>query len=86
MGYGKKAARNIDQRLMGTYRWDQIAPEIAYGHEVPEQPVECARHESGETPAHERVETFEEVKVGLGAEEVLVEAGRCLRCDVKDHH
>ena len=27
MGYGKKAARNIDQRLMGAWRWDSIDPQ-----------------------------------------------------------
>ncbi len=30
MGYGKKAARNIDQRLMGSYRWDQLQLEFHY--------------------------------------------------------
>ena len=82
MGYGKKAARNIDQRLMGVYRWDQIDAHIAYSQLPPSQPSESPRHEPGELPARERVESFVEAMVGLTGEEALDEAGRCLRCDV----
>src|ERR1017187_6732438 len=41
MGYGKKAARKMDQRLMGTYRWDKIDPASEYDNTPPEQPSEC---------------------------------------------
>jgi NADH-quinone oxidoreductase subunit F len=86
MGYGKKAARNIDQRLMGAYRWDQIAPPFEYDMSPPEQTHESGRHTVEELPAHERVESFEEAVVGLGADEAVDEARRCLRCDIKEHH
>jgi NADH-quinone oxidoreductase subunit F len=86
MGYGKKAARNIDQRLMGTYRWDQIAPPFEYDMSPPEQPHESGRHTVEELPPLERVESFEEAVVGLGADEAVDEARRCLRCDIKEHH
>jgi NADH-quinone oxidoreductase subunit F len=86
MGYGKKAARNIDQRLMGAYRWDQIAPPFEYDMSPPEQPHESGRHTVEELPPLERVESFEEAVVGLGADEAVDEARRCLRCDIKEHH
>jgi NADH-quinone oxidoreductase subunit F len=86
MGYGKKAARNIDQRLMGSGRWDNIWPEFVYSNAPPEAPSESRRHETSELPAAERVESFVEAMVGLSADDALDEAGRCLRCDIKDHH
>ena len=86
MGYGKKAARKIDQRLMGTYRWDRIDPHIAYSQVAPQQPSESQRHTTGELPARERVESFVEAMVGISPGEALDEAGRCLRCDIRDHH
>ena len=86
MGYGKKAARNIDQRLMGTYRWDRITPRFEYSQKPPEQPSESSRHECEAIPAAERVENFEEAVAGLSAAEALEEACRCMRCDIKDTH
>ena len=86
MGYGKKAARKIDQRLMGTYRWDRIDPHIAYSQVAPQQPSESQRHTPGELPARERVESFVEAMVGISPADALDEAGRCLRCDIRDHH
>jgi NADH-quinone oxidoreductase subunit F len=86
MGYGKKAARNIDMRLMGAWRWDRIDPHFTYSQQPPDEPVPSRRHTLAEVPAAERVENFEEVVIGLSAGETLEEAGRCLRCDIKDHH
>jgi NADH-quinone oxidoreductase subunit F len=86
MGYGKKAARNIDKRLMGPGRWENIWPQFVYSNDPPEEPTESPRHETSELPAAERAESFVEAMVGLSAEEALDEAGRCLRCDIKDHH
>jgi NADH-quinone oxidoreductase subunit F len=86
MGYGKKAARNIDARLMGAGRWDNIWPQFVYGNTPPEEPSKSRRHETSELPAAERAESFVEAMVGLTADDALDEAGRCLRCDLKDHH
>ena len=86
MGYGKKAARNINQRLMGPGRWDNIWPQFAYSNEPPEEPSQTPRHKTGELPAADRAESFAEATVGLSAGEAFEEAGRCLRCDIKDHH
>jgi NADH-quinone oxidoreductase subunit F len=86
MGYGKKAARTIDSRLMGSGRWEKIGAQFSYGNQVPTQPAASPRHKGSEVPALERVESFEETVLGLSAEEAAEEAGRCLRCDVHEHH
>jgi NADPH-dependent glutamate synthase beta subunit-like oxidoreductase len=86
MGYGKRAARVIDQRLMGPWRWEGIAPKFTYSNIAPQIPSENPRHHVTELPATERAESFIETTVGLSAEEAAKEAGRCLRCDIKDHH
>jgi NADH-quinone oxidoreductase subunit F len=83
MGYGKKAARNIDERLMGVRRWAKLFPEFEYAQEAPLLPSESRRHHPGHLPAHERVKSVEEVVIGLTLEEAHEEACRCLRCDVK---
>ncbi len=86
MGYGKKAARKMDQRLMGTYRWDKIDPGFAYSNAPSGDPSPSQRHTLEELPARERVESFVEAMISLSDEETLDEASRCLRCDIKDHH
>ncbi len=86
MGYGKKAARNIDLRLMGPGRWDEIAPQVSYSHELPDEAVPGPSHHGHELPAAERMNGFVEVVVGIQAEEALEEATRCLRCDIHEHH
>jgi NADH-quinone oxidoreductase subunit F len=86
MGYGKKAARNIDARLMGPGRWESISAHFAYSQVPPEQPNESPRHRVTELPAQERAESFVEAMVGLSSGESQDEAGRCLRCDIRDHH
>jgi NADH-quinone oxidoreductase subunit F len=86
MGYGKKAARNIDARLMGPGRWESIGAQLAYSQAAPEHTSESRRHRTTELPAVERAESFVEAVVGLSAEEASDEAARCLRCDVRDHH
>jgi len=82
MGYGKKAARLIDARLMGLSRMDRLWPEFEHGQAVPAQPAPCGRHLVKELPAAQRVTNFGEAVVGLSAAEALEEAKRCLRCDV----
>jgi NADH-quinone oxidoreductase subunit F len=86
MGYGKKAARKMDQRLMGAYRWDKIDPGFVYSNAPPGDPTPSQRHTLVELPARERVESFVESMISLSDEETLDEASRCLRCDIKDHH
>lgn len=85
MGYGKKAARNIDERLMGARRMEQISVDFEIDQRAPESPSEARRHMVHELPALERVKGFGEAVVGLAGNEALEEACRCLRCDVRNH-
>ncbi len=83
MGYGKKAARNIDKRLMGQKRYPQLLPAFVYTMEPPEKPAEVGRHVPAEAPAAERVKSCEEVSLGLTPAAALAETSRCLRCDIR---
>jgi NADH-quinone oxidoreductase subunit F len=83
MGIGKKAARNIDKRLMGLERFASLVPEFAYQMVPPETPSEFARHVPGEMPAAERVRSYAEVSLGLTPVAALEETFRCLRCDIR---
>jgi NADH-quinone oxidoreductase subunit F len=82
MGYGKKAARTMDTRLMGAARFDKVFPEFSIDDSPPVM-VEHHRHDQTEVPAGERVQNFSEAVVGLNAFEALEEAARCLRCDLR---
>ena len=85
MGYGKKAARNIDRRLMGENRLPAVMPNPEYDQRVPSHPSKHRRRLPAELPAGERAGSFEEVVVGLTREQALEEADRCLRCDVREN-
>ena len=83
MGIGKKAARNIDKRLMEQKRIPSLIPEFEYAMEPPETPSPFARHVPGEMPAAQRVQSNAEVSLGLTAAAALEETSRCLRCDIR---
>jgi NADH-quinone oxidoreductase subunit F len=84
MGYGKKAARFIDQRLMEDVRTQEFLPHFEYDQTPPEHVSESRRHHPHPLPAKQRVKDFQEAVLPLTAEEALEEAGRCLRCDIRD--
>jgi NADH-quinone oxidoreductase subunit F len=83
MGYGKKAARNIDHALMGVERMHKLMPEFTYG-QTPPEPSESRRHRPTPRPAAERARSFGEAMCALTDEEAMEEARRCLRCDVRE--
>jgi len=83
MGYGKRAAKRIDERLTGRKRFAQVFPEFEYEQAVPAHVSESPRHHVSELPAGQRRCTFAEATVGLSAVEATEEAFRCLRCDVR---
>ena len=83
MGIGKKAARNIDKRLMGQERFASLIPDFAYEMEPPETQSELPRHVPGEMPAAQRVQSYAEVSLGLTAVAAREETARCLRCDIR---
>ncbi len=82
MGYGKKAARLMDEALMGAQRFSEIAPKLDYDQTPPVHTSECPRRVPGQLPPRERAKNFEEVTVGLTVIQALEEANRCLRCDI----
>jgi NADH-quinone oxidoreductase subunit F len=84
MGFGKKAARNMDRKLMGVRRWEQVFPVFEYDQTPPAHPNDSPRHHVSEHEASERARTFEEATIGLAPVEAMEEACRCLRCDVKN--
>ena len=83
MDYGKQAARNIDERLMGESRWVRLFPDFVYEQKTPEESGESRRHTARAIPARRRVRGNEEVVRGLAPEEAWEEACRCLRCDIR---
>jgi NADH-quinone oxidoreductase subunit F len=84
MGYGKKAARFIDQRLMEEVRTQEFLPHFEYDQKPPEHVSESGRHHPHPLPAKQRVKNFQEAVLPLTAEEAVDEASRCLRCDIHD--
>ena len=86
MGYGKRAVRYIDMKLMGENRMPKIFPEFRYSQTAPREPGPASRQVPAELPPGERARTLEEVSLGLTPEQGLLEANRCLRCDVREHH
>jgi len=85
MGYGKKAARNIDQRLMGEMRWPRLWPKFDYSMVPPAHVSESLRHHVHELPADERAGGFMEAVTGLTPVEAMEETCRCLRCDIREN-
>jgi NADH-quinone oxidoreductase subunit F len=83
MGFGKKAARNIDKRLMGVKRFTSLWPEFEYAQEPPEKQSESRRHVPGEVAAATRVKSSVEVSLGLTPVAAMEETARCLRCDIR---
>jgi NADH-quinone oxidoreductase subunit F len=84
MGYGKKAARTIDERLTGRPRFRTLFPTFDYDQHVPAHPSESRRHVVTEPTAATRVGGFAEATIGLTAVEAMEESCRCLRCDVRE--
>lgn len=83
MGYGKRAVRYIDARLMGASRMPLIMPQFEYENTPPAHVSEARRHCPGERPAAERARNFDEAVITLTAVEATEESFRCLRCDIK---
>jgi NADPH-dependent glutamate synthase beta subunit-like oxidoreductase len=83
MGYGKRAAKHIDQRLMGVSRFHDLWPRFEYRNQVPLHASEQRRQGIRERSAEERVGDFEDATIGLLSAEAKSECGRCLRCDVR---
>jgi NADPH-dependent glutamate synthase beta subunit-like oxidoreductase len=86
MGCGKRAARQINQRLTGEDTFEALWPAFEYAMIVPPQISEAKRNKVRELRAIERARTFGEGTIGLTTQEAFQECGRCLRCDVRADH
>ena len=86
MGYGKRAARNIDKRLMGAKRFAVAHPAVRlHDGSRPTRRANRAAHMPPEMPAAQRVKSSAEVSLGLAPIAALEETSRCLRCDIRSH-
>ncbi len=85
MEYGKRAARNIDESLMGEARWEKLIPDFNYEQRIPEEANTATRHHARCVAAKVRVQSQVEVVTGMAPEEAWEEACRCLRCDIRTH-
>ena len=83
MAYGKQAARAMDEQLMDAKRWEMLFEPMVYQQTPPKAPSESRRHRPHFLPPAKRAATFDEVVIGLSAEETHEECCRCLRCDAK---
>ncbi len=84
MGFGKKAARNIDERLTGTRRFAELFPEFEIDQTLPSHPSTAQRHAVSEVEAEVRARNFGEATIGLTPLEAMEESCRCLRCDIRN--
>jgi hypothetical protein len=82
MGYGKRAALNIDQRLTGEQRSERIQLHFDIDPTPPLTPVDIQRW-NAELVASETARGLREVNLGLSDEQARQEASRCLRCDTR---
>jgi len=83
MGYGKKAARKIDERLMGVKRFQRLSGGFDASDYEAEPATETPRQRAAELAPAMRVKSDAEVVVGLTRGQAAAECGRCLRCDVR---
>jgi NADH-quinone oxidoreductase subunit F len=84
MALGKQAAERIDADLMGESRFASLFPGYEIDHTVPVEPEGGPRNRLRLMDPAERATCFQEVCLGLEQSGVLLEAVRCLRCDVKE--
>lgn len=82
---GHRAAASICEYLEGrplTGCWEPVRRESRLERlEIPHGWEELASAVEPELPAHERVRSFVEVKLGLDEAAAVAEASRCMRCD-----
>ncbi|HUN65202.1 MAG TPA: NADH-ubiquinone oxidoreductase-F iron-sulfur binding region domain-containing protein [Bacteroidota bacterium] len=85
MGIARRAAEAIDHALMKEKRFHRLFRDFQYKDEIAPAPEEVPKIDPKKISVKERVSSFQEVLAGFTGEEALLEATRCLRCDVKCH-
>ena len=81
---GKEAAGTIDEYLMGRNRLGELAAHYDYDMILPDNQEPMKRIRMRKRDKGDRSADFEEVGLGFIEEEYLAEAGRCLRCDIRE--
>ena len=85
MGIARRAAEAIDHDLMKEKRFHRLFRDFNYKDEIVPEPEGIPKIDPKKIPVKERISSFQEVLSGFTGEEALLEATRCLRCDVKCH-
>jgi len=83
MGWGKKAARAIDQALTGQDRFWKLWPHFEYSRTIPPASQGGSRNPSRLLSVEERRATTAEVSPTFTEWQAKAECYRCLRCDIK---
>ncbi len=86
VAHGKNAARQIDRNLMGEDRMERLKNlnKFEYSMHPPDNQDPIPRAELLTIPASERVCNFREVVLCLDDQCAVMEAKRCLRCDIRE--
>ena len=84
MSDGKKVARAIDLALSKEDRFFKLFHKFGYAAQVPLESKVTKKQEGAKLQIKKRRNNFKEVSLGLSLKQACVEAGRCLRCDVKE--
>ena len=84
MGIGKKAARNIDKRLMGAGALRRPDPGLRLPDGAAgERRARAAATSRPRCRPPQRVQSYAEVSLGLTPVAAMEETARCLRCDIR---
>jgi len=84
IGDGRMSAGKIDEYLMGESRLEELLSEYTYNMVPPGSQEKMERLRAEHIPVDKRAGTFKEVVQGCDPGPLKREAGRCLRCDIKE--
>ncbi len=86
VAHGKNAARQMDIRLMGEDRLERLEnlTQFEYSMNPPNNEDPMPRADMLTIPASEREDNFREVVLCLDDQCAVMEAKRCLRCDIRE--
>ncbi|MDD5097804.1 MAG: FAD-dependent oxidoreductase, partial [Candidatus Omnitrophica bacterium] len=84
MSDGKSAAQAIDLALSKEDRFFKLFHKFSYASKAPLESKVTKKQEGKKLEISKRRNNFKEVSLGLSLKQAWVEAGRCLRCDIKE--
>lgn len=83
IGEGKNAAKGIHLFLTGKENFNKLFKKFYYKDEVPDESESGNKNIPRELLLEERIQNFNEVVQTYSRGQAIIEACRCLRCDVK---